>query len=93
MLEGYFEDMNAVLYSAYNTLAPGGHIALVVGNVRHAGVMVPVDQILLELGQALGYMPQTSWVARLRGNSAQQMGKYGRVPARESVVILRKPGP
>jgi tRNA G10 N-methylase Trm11 len=90
MLLGYFEDMNAVLHSAYDILAPGGHIALVVGNVRHAGIMVPVDAILLEIGKQLGYVPKTSWVARLRGNSAQQMGKFGRVPARESVVILRK---
>ncbi|NOX63724.1 MAG: hypothetical protein GXP42_17505 [Chloroflexi bacterium] len=90
MLRGYFEDMNAVLYATYQALSPGGHLALVVGNVRHAGVMVPVDVILLEMGMRLGYRPETSWVARLRGNSAQQMGRYGRIPARESVVILRK---
>lgn len=91
MLRGYFEDMDAVLRSSYELLLSGGMIALVVGNVRHAGVMVPVDEILLQIGEAIGYVPQTSWVARLRGNSAQQMGKYGRMPARESVVILQKP--
>ncbi len=31
-----------------------------------------------------------AWVARLRGNSAQQMGRFGREPARESVVIFRR---
>jgi tRNA G10 N-methylase Trm11 len=91
MLRGYFEDMNAVLYSAYQILASGGYVALVVGNVRHAGVMVPVDEILLVIGESLGYRPLTSWVARLRGNSAQQMGRYGREPARESIVMLQKP--
>jgi hypothetical protein len=90
MLVGYFEDMNAVLHAAYDTLAPEGYIALVVGNVRHAGVMIPVDEILLSIGQTIGYVALTSWVARLRGNSAQQMGRYGREPARESIVILRK---
>lgn len=91
MLTGYFEDMNAVLHAAYDTLAPGGYIALVVGNVRHAGVMVPVDEILLAIGQTIGYIALISWVARLRGNSAQQMGHYGREPARESIIILQKP--
>ncbi len=91
MIEGYFEDMNAVLRSAYDLLVPGGHIALVVGNVRHAGVLFPVDEILLSLGLALGFEPVTSLVARLRGNSAQQMGMYGRMPARESIVIMQKP--
>lgn len=89
MLLGYFEDMNAVLCSMQRILAPGGHVALVVGNVRHAGVMIPVDEILLQMGENLGFTPQTSWVARLRGNSAQQMGRFGRKPARESVVIMR----
>ena len=93
MLWGYFEDMNAVLQSACTVLRPEGRIALVVGNVRHAGVMVPVDEILVEMGVALGYEPLTSWVARMRGNSAQQMGRFGREPARESIVMLRKRDP
>ncbi len=29
-------------------------------------------------------------VARYKGNSSQQMGCYGRVPVRESVVVWRK---
>jgi hypothetical protein len=35
MIIGYFEDMYAVLRSAYQILSFGGHMALVVGNVRH----------------------------------------------------------
>jgi tRNA G10 N-methylase Trm11 len=91
MLCGYFEDMHAVMESAFRVLAPGGRMALVVGNVRHVGVMVAVDEILLEVGESIGYEPLPSWVARLRGNSAQQMGRFGREPARESIVMLRKP--
>lgn len=91
MLCGYFEDMNAVLHSSYGLLARDSYVALVVGNVRHAGTMIPVDEILMQMGENLGYEPQTSWVARLRGNSAQQMGRFGREPARESIAILRKP--
>ncbi|MCA9873387.1 MAG: hypothetical protein KC441_07020 [Anaerolineales bacterium] len=90
MLLGYFEDMNAVLHSSYQILAPGGYVALVVGNVRHGGTMIPVDEILLAIGESLGFDAYSAWVARLRGNSAQQMGKFGREPSRESIVMLQK---
>lgn len=88
MMQGYFEDMYLVLRSARTVLNPGARLALVVGNVRHAGVLFPVDEILLDVAQQLGYRPLQSWVVRLRGNSAQQMGRFGRVPSRETVVML-----
>lgn len=90
MLMGYFEDIAVVLGSCRKVLKPGGHLALVVGNVRHGGVMIPVDEILVEIGKRVGFNFVVTWVARLRGNSAQQMGKFGRQPARESVVIFRR---
>ena len=90
MLQGYFEDMYLVLRALWHLLQPGAIAAFVVGNVRHAGVMIPVDLILIEISKQVGYTLQTAWVARLRGNSAQQMGRFGREPARETVVILRK---
>jgi tRNA G10 N-methylase Trm11 len=91
MMLGYFEDMFLVLRAARAVLKPGARIALVVGNVRHSGVLFPVDEILAEIGQLVGYQVHESWVIRLRGNSAQQMGKFGRVPARETVVMLQTP--
>ena len=90
MLAGYFEDMYLVLTALRAHLETDAICALVVGNVRHAGVMVPVDVILSEVADQAGYVFENAWVARLRGNSAQQMGKFGREPARESVVFLRK---
>ena len=90
MLQGYFEDINSVLRSVHNVLTAGGYAAFIVGNVRHAGVMIPVDEIIMAMAESLGFVSQITWVARLRGNSAQQMGRYGRLPARESIVILRK---
>ena len=52
--------------------------------------MVPVDEILAQIGEQAGYSFMEAWVVRLRGNSAQQMGRFGREPARESVVFLRR---
>lgn len=90
MIEGYFQDMFLVLCSAKDVLKEGARVAMVVGNVRHAGVIFPVDEILATIGECAGYRFLESWVIRLRGNSAQQMGMFGRMPSRETVVILER---
>jgi tRNA G10 N-methylase Trm11 len=90
MLKGYFEDMYLCLKAAESRLIPNGTCAFVVGNVRHAGVMVLVDEILAEVGEQAGLKFDAAWVARMRGNSAQQMALYGREPSRETILIFKK---
>lgn len=90
MIEGYFQDMYLTLGEIRRVSKRRAHIALVVGNARYAGCEVPVDVITAEIGEQVGLRCEKLVVARYRGNSAQQMGKYGRLPARESVVIFRK---
>jgi DNA modification methylase len=92
LLMGYFQDMYLSLLEVARMLRKGGHGAYVVGNVRHAGVMIPVDAILGELAPQVGLEFEKAWVLRRRGNSAQQMGQYGREPSRESIVLLKKTG-
>ena len=90
LLRGYFEDVYLTFKALNNHLKTGAVCAFVVGNVRHAGVMVSVDEILPQIGAQVGFSFEKAWVARLRGNSAQQMGRFGREAARESIVFLRK---
>lgn len=90
MLEGYFEDMYLVLREMSKRLKSRGKIALVISNVRFAGVNIPVDEILSEAGRQVGLKPKAIWVARYRGNSSQQMKEYKRKPSRESVVLWEK---
>ncbi len=89
-LWGYFEDLYLSLVEVERVLRPGGRGAYVVGNVRHGGVMVPVDEISAELVIQAGMQFEEAWVARERGNAAQQMGRYGRQGSRESVILLSK---
>ncbi len=89
MVEGYFRDTFLFLTALRPLLRKGARLAFVVGNVRHAGVMVEVDRILVAIAEGLGYLHDGTWVIRVRGNSAQQMGAFGREAARESVVFLR----
>ena len=90
MIRGYFADMFLSLQEVARILRPGGRVAYVVGNVRHAGVTVAVDTALTELAALVGLSLDSAWVIRLRGNSAQQMGRFGKEPSRESVVLLSK---
>ena len=90
MLEGYFEDIFLSLQEVHRVLGTGGQAAYIVGNVRHSGVMVPVDEIIREIAPQAGLVLHSAWVMRLRGNSAQQMGKFGREPSRESTLFLSK---
>jgi tRNA G10 N-methylase Trm11 len=90
LLKGYFQDMYLTLLEARRVLKPSGCVALILGNVRHAGVMVPVDQIVIDIGQLIGLSFDSTWVVRMRGNSAQQMGRFGREPSRESIIFLKK---
>lgn len=88
MVQGYFADMFLVLRAGRKVLKATGRVALVVGNVRHQGVMFPVDEILVAVAKQAGFSWEATWVARFRGNSAQQMGRFGKEPARESVILL-----
>jgi tRNA G10 N-methylase Trm11 len=90
MVAGYFEDLFSTLQCLYSRIRKNGHIVFVLGNVRFAGVLIPVDEIVAELGEQIGLNWLKTVVARLRGNSAQQMGRFGRELSRESVIIWRK---
>jgi hypothetical protein len=90
MVRGYFDDMQLLLSGLRALLRKEARLAFVVGNVRHAGVMVEVDRILPLIAKTLGYRHQGTWLIRRRGNSAQQMEKFGREAARESVVFLTR---
>jgi tRNA G10 N-methylase Trm11 len=90
MIEGYFEDMYLVLSEISRCLKNKGRVALVVSNVRFAGVNIPVDELLAEIGTQVGMAPKEILVTRYRGNSSQQMGRYKRQPSRESIIIWEK---
>ncbi len=90
MIRGYFEDMYLVLKEVVRVLKPGCFAAFVIGDVRYGGSLVPVSDILIEIADSLGLTHQETLVARLRGNSPQQMSKFGKISAKESIVIWKK---
>lgn len=90
MLTTYFVDMQKAIQNWFTILAPGASVAMVVDNVRFEGEMVPVDLVLSEIAEEAGFDIKEIIVARYKGNSSQQMKKYGKVPVRESIVVWER---
>lgn len=90
MLIGYFVDMEKAVAQWARVMVSGARLAIVVDNVRFEGQMVPVDLILCELGERYGFVTSEIVIARYKGNSSQQMKRYGRMQVRESILIWHK---
>lgn len=92
MLRGYFLDLHLCLRELVRVCRGGARLAIVVGNARYDGMVIMVDEFVAELGERAGLTCQELRAVRWRGNSAQQMGRYGRVACRESIVMFEKRG-
>ena len=90
MLRGYFLDMFLCLKEVARVCRTGAKVALVVGNAQYDGKAILVDELTAEVGEQAGLNCKEIRAVRWRGNSAQQMGRYGRTASRESVVIFEK---
>lgn len=91
MLEGYFLDMYLALREMRRVCRAGARVGLVVGNAQYRGIPIQVDELTAEVGEQAGLLCHRILAVRHRGNSAQQMGRYGRRPQRESIVIFQTP--
>ena len=90
MLSGYFLDMYLCLCEVARVCRKGGRAAFVIGNTQYDGIPILVDEFTAEVGEQAGLVCQEIRALRWRGNSAQQMGKYGRMASRESIVMFEK---
>ena len=92
MIENYFSELTFIFAELFRVCRSGAHVAFVNDNVRYAGEIIPVDLLSTNLAEQLGFEPLKVYVLPQRkGNSSQQMGKYGRVALRKSITIWRKP--
>jgi site-specific DNA-methyltransferase (cytosine-N4-specific) len=92
MIDQYFTELAFVYAELFRTCRRGAYVAFVNDNVRYAGEIIPVDLLSTELAEGIGFEPVKVYVLPQRkGNSSQQMGKFGRVALRKSITIWRKP--
>ncbi len=91
MVEGYFTELAFVIFELLRVCRPGAHVAIVNDNVRYGGEIIPVDLLMTDLASEFGFRPKTVYVLPQRkGNSSQQMGKYGREANRKSITVWVK---
>jgi len=91
MVRGYFYEMACVIAECARVLNPKAPLMMVNDNVRYAGAIIPVDIILSELAERLGFVAEQILVLpNGKGNSSQQMGAHGRESLRKCVYIWRK---
>ncbi len=86
LLEGYFQEMAVIVRELGRVIRPGGVVFMVNDNVQYHGEEVPVDLILSDFAEQSGFHCDEIWVLpRGKGNSSQQMGRFGRRELRKCV--------
>jgi len=91
MVRGYFYEMACVIQECSRVLKSSGFLFMVNDNVRYSGISIPVDMILSDLAEKLGFVVEDILVLPGdKGNSSQQMGNHGRDPLRKCVYVWRK---
>ena len=91
MVDGYFTELAFLFAELFRVCKSGAYVAFVNDNVRYAGEVIPVDFLTTDIARQLGFTPVKIYTTRqLKGNSSQQMKKYGRVALRKSVTIWKK---
>ena len=92
MVSQYFTELTFVFAELYRICRPGAHVAFVNDNTRYGGEIIPVDTLTTNLAESIGFQPMAIYVLpQKKGNSSQQMGKFGREELRKSITIWKKP--
>jgi len=86
LIENYFSEMAVIIRELARLVRPGGNVFMVNDNVRYHGEEIPVDLILSHFAEESGFKCKVIWtLKRGKGNSSQQMGKFGRQEIRKCV--------
>jgi len=93
MIQAYFEDMEGVLRSLRAKARKNASLWLIISTSAYAGIEVPVDLILADIGQRTGWYLREIGVLRYLRSSPQHVQHVDEkasksVPLRESVVIF-----
>lgn len=91
MVEGYFTELAFIYAELYRACKPGSMVAFVNDNVRYGGEVIPVDFLSSSFAEQFGFKIKTIYTLKQqKGNSSQQMAKFGRVALRKGITVWEK---
>lgn len=91
MVEGYFTELAFLYAELYRICKPGAMVAFVNDNVRYGGEVIPVDFLSCSFAEQFGFKVKTIYTLKQqKGNSSQQMAKFGRVALRKGITVWIK---
>ena len=86
LVENYFIEMSVIIRELGRLIVSGGTVFMVNDNVQYHGQEAPVDLILSDFAEQSGFQCVGIWTLnRGKGNSSQQMGRFGRQELRKCV--------
>lgn len=91
MVEGYFTELGFIYAELYRICKQGAMVAFVNDNVRYGGEVISVDFLSSALAESFGFKIKKIYTLKQKkGNSSQQMAKFGRVALRKSITVWIK---
>lgn len=91
MVEGYFTELAFIYAEIYRICKPGATVAFVNDNVRYGGEVIPVDFLSSSFAEQFGFKTKVIYTLKQqKGNSSQQMAKFGRVALRKGITVWTK---
>ncbi len=91
LVQNYFLEISLIIAELSRVTRTGGRVVMVNDNVQYHGEEIPVDLILSDIAEYCGFeCEEISVLPRGKGNSSQQMGKFGRRELRKCVYSWRR---
>ena len=91
MVNGYFTELAFIYAELYRICKSGAMVVFVNDNVRYGGEVIPVDFISSSFAEQFGFKIKTIYTLKQqKGNSSQQMAKFGRVALRKGITVWTK---
>jgi hypothetical protein len=90
MVIGYFNDMYKILKDNFRVLKPDSKALYILGDSAPYGVHIPTDELIGQIGVAIGFKRYSIQLLRERGGKWENNPQRHNIPLRESIVLLEK---
>jgi len=90
MVALYFNDIFKIVSETYRVLAPGKKFCLVLGDSAPYGVHIQTDELIGQLGVAIGFSKYDYYQLRERGDKWKNNPQRHKIGLREGIIILSK---